>query len=756
MLELKNIQKQYNGRVVINEINITFPDSGLFFIVGDSGSGKTTLLNIMGMLDCRYSGKIILNKRELNPNNKQEMQTYHRETLGFIFQDYNLLDYLTVEENVKLSSTLANTKMDEPKYKEIIEHLNLQKVKNNMANELSGGEKQRVSIARILCRENSIILADEPTGNLDNENSRIIFETLTHLSKNKLIIVVTHNERAASEYGSGIIRISDGVIIEKTFEAKSETNIKSIVDRSTTQKNNNILKLMELTIKYLKFNQKKLISTVIMMIFCVTAIALFLSVFMSITNITTVINKSVLENDRLTITTKNKNNRSDPLSQQFLGAIENHQNIIHCVPYYEETVILSSTTNAEKIFGQYNVIDNNIIFDNRYDDLEGILPKKKNEIMITKTIVDTLFPNGDGLGKTITLTTMGDQVYQCKIVGYRTGNNQYSKGIYISKKLADEISGKLISMEYQTFSYENDNAYPGIYAVKIKNNEDGATDSYDMIYGRKIRDTNEIILDVTGVNEYLSYMGVKREYTSKELLHGNLKQKDLDLIFDNKICLSGTIENTRLADVHIVGIYTSPEEETDITFRINDKLIHELSTPNFTTLDIYVNSLNAKNMNSIYRLIDSYGYSYTTIVGDMGATISIKLSMMFQLLTIIMIFVIIVTIIMIHYATKVMLNNRIYEVGVLKSLGMKNHCVLVLFLMQNSFIGIISGLISCVLTATIVKMNLFTYENISLLSFNIIVCFLAVLGGLMICNLSGIQEMLKLSNKSVMECINQK
>src|SRR5574344_1483361 len=126
MLELKNIQKQYNGRVVINEINITFPDSGLFFIVGDSGSGKTTLLNIMGMLDCRYSGKIILNKRELNPNNKQEMQTYHQETLGFIFQDYNLLDYLTVEENVKLSSTLANTKMDEPKYKEIIEHLNLQ------------------------------------------------------------------------------------------------------------------------------------------------------------------------------------------------------------------------------------------------------------------------------------------------------------------------------------------------------------------------------------------------------------------------------------------------------------------------------------------------------------------------------------------------------------------------------------------------------------------------------------------------------
>lgn len=755
MLELKNIHKKYKDRVVIDDISMVFPDNGLFFIIGDSGAGKTTLLNIIGMLDCNYSGKVILDERVLNSTDRKKVQEYHRKQSGFIFQDYNLLDYLTVEENIKLPSTLAKEKIDNQNYKEIIEHLKLQKVEKNLARDLSGGEKQRVSIARILCRDNNIILADEPTGNLDRKNSKIIFETLRQLSKEKLIIVVTHNEDAANEYGDCVIRISDGEIVEQNQHKNIEKSVSTIPCKMDDILNKNIRGLLQLTAKYLKFNRKKVISATIVMIFCVTAIALFLSVYMSINDITGTINKSILDNDKLTIIDNENNNttRYNQISEQFMKDIEGEENVVYSLPYYEETVILTSTDNGERIFGEYNVVEDASIFENRYDDLEGRMPKKKDEILITKTIAQTIFPDGDGVGRRITLTTMGDQEYTCTIVGYRKSSNQYDKGIYITKKLADEISSNLLQMEYQAFSYVEEKRYNGVNAVKIKNNDADGTNEYKIIYGRDIKNKNEVILEITGVNEYLSYMRVKKEYTLKELLNGDIEQEHLKLIFDNEICLSGTIENTRLADVHVVGIYAGKDEETDITFWINDALIRELSKPIYNSIDIYVHSLNKEKMKSVYELIEKYGYFYSSIAGDMGGNISIKLSMIFSLLTVVMIFIIIVTVIMIHYATKVILNDRVYEIGVLKSLGMNNGSVLMLFFLQNSFIGIISGIFSCVLVAGCVKLNIFRYENIPIVEFNGAVCFLAVLVGLLICNLSGISEMLKLSKKSVMECI---
>lgn len=755
MLELKNIHKKYKDRVVIDDISMVFPDNGLFFIIGDSGAGKTTLLNIIGMLDCNYSGKVILDERVLNSTDRKKIQEYHRKQLGFIFQDYNLLDYLTVEENIKLSSTLAKEKIDNQNYKEIIKHLKLQKVEKNLACDLSGGEKQRVSIARILCRDNNIILADEPTGNLDRKNSKIIFETLRQLSKEKLIIVVTHNEDAANEYGDCVIRISDGEIVEQNQHQNIEKSASTIPCKMDDVLNKNISGLLQLTAKYLRFNRKKVISAIIVMIFCVTAIALFLSIYMSINDIAGTINKSILDNDKLTII-DNENTtttRYNQISEQFIKDIEGQENVAYSLPYYKETVILTSTDNGERIFGEYNVVEDASIFENRYDDLEGRMPKKKDEILITKTIAQTIFPDGEEIGRRITLTTMGDQEYTCTIVGYRKSSNQYDKGIYITKKLANEISSNLLQMEYQAFSYVEEKRYNGVNTVKIKNNDADGTKEYKIIYGRDIKNKNEVILEITGVNEYLSYMRVKKEYTLKELLNGNIKQEHLKLIFDNEICLAGTIENTRLADVHVVGIYAGKDEETDITFWINDELIHDLSKPIYNSLDIYVHSLNKEKMKSVYELIEKYGYFYSSLAGDMGANISIKLSMMFSLLTVVMIFIIIVTIIMIHYATKVILNDRVYEIGVLKSLGMSNGSALMLFLLQNSFIGIISGILSCVLVAGCVKLNIFRYESISIVGFNGVVCFLAVLVGLLICNLSGIHEMLKLSKKSVMDCI---
>lgn len=756
MLVLNNIKKKYKDRVIIDGINLVFPDKGLFFITGDSGSGKTSLLNIIGMLDNDFTGQVIWNGNELKTKCEHEVENYHLNELGFIFQDFNLLEYLSVRENIELLSILENKKKNFSRSvnsEDILKKLNLTKVVNNKAKELSGGEKQRVSIARILCRDCKVILADEPTGNLDRENTETIFEILSQLAQEKLIIVVTHNEQAALKYGNGFIEISDGKIVHQSFLCE-ETECGDKKNHATQKKKTiRASGVGKLNFKYMRHSRKRLISSIFMMVFCVTTIALFLSAFQSVTNINDVINKSVLESDRITIVNKNENFRLEEISEEFISKLEKDKNIRHWVSYYEETLILSSETTAETIYGQYNVVDDSDVYDCRYEDLEGRLPKKSGEITISKEIADTFFPKGDILGKKLEVETMGDQKFTCEIVGYRTENNQNNYGIYISKEQADEISSKLIGMEYQTFTFSNDTKYNGIYSIYIENNRNGTNKKRNIVYGRRNKNENEIMISINSVNQYLECMGVKRNYTTKELISGKLQEEDLNLIFGEEVCLSATIENTKLADVQIVGIYETKNVGDNITFYLNNELIRSLSKTNINSLDIFVNSTKESKMESIYDLISEYGYSYSSVSGNLGATVTMKVSMMFEILSAIMIFVIIVSVIMMRFTAKNMLCGRIYEVGVLKTMGVSNRNVLLMFVFQNTIIGLCSAVISSFITYVIVKVDWISYEGISLLSFNGWICIIDILASVLICNLSGIYDMLQVSKKSAIECI---
>lgn len=756
MLVLKNIKKKYKDRVIIDGINLVFPDKGLFFITGDSGSGKTSLLNIIGMLDNDFTGQVIWNGKELRAKNEHEIQNFHLNEMGFIFQDYNLLEYLSVRDNVELLSILENNKKNESahvKSEQVLEKLKLTKVVNNKAKELSGGEKQRVSIARILCRDCKVILADEPTGNLDRENTETIFEILSQLAQEKLIIVVTHNEQAALKYGNGFIEISDGKIVTQSFhceETEWGDKRNNTIQRKKTIRASGVGKL---NFKYMRYNRKRLISSMFMMVFCVTTISLFLSAFQSVTNINDVINKSVLESDRITIVNKNENFRLEEISEEFISKLGKDKNIKHWVSYYEETLILSSETTAETIYGQYNVVDDSDVFECRYEDLEGRLPKKSGEITISKEIADTFFPEGDILGRKLEVETMGDQKFTGEIVGYRTENNQNNYGIYISKEQADEISSKLIRMEYQTFTFANDTKYNGIFSVYIENNSDGTNKEHNVVYGRRNKNENEIMISINSVNQYLECMGVKRNYTKKELTSGKLQKEDLNMIFEEELCLSATIENTKLANVQIVGIYEDENMSDNITFYLNDELIRSLSKTHMNSLDIFVNSTRESKMEPIYDLINEYGYSYSSVSGNIGTTVTMKVSMVFEILLAIMIFVIIVSVIMMRFTAKNMLCGRIYEVGVLKTMGVSNCNVLLMFIFHNTIIGLCSAIISSLITYVIVKVNWISYEGISLLSFNAWICMISVFVGIIICNLSGMYDMWVVSKKSAIECI---
>lgn len=310
-------------------------------------------------------------------------------------------------------------------------------------------------------------------------------------------------------------------------------------------------------------------------------------------------------------------------------------------------------------------------------------------------------------------------------------------------------------MDYQTITYVNNKEFSGIYSVKVKNNNE--MPDFDIIYGRNIEDKNEVLLDINGVNLYLEAMGIQREYDITDLIEGNISTEDLELIFNNEIYLSATIECTRLSNAKVVGIYyQNIDENADTTIVIDNRLVDELSHPIYNSLDIYVESVKDSDMGNIYDLIEQYGYRYTSVTGKLGVTIFAKLSMMLGLLLAIMVCVILVTMIMIHYATKVILNDRIYEVGVLKALGATNTFVLKLFLLQNVVIGIVSSVTAILVIIGIINLKLIKYEGIPLLMAGIVPCLIAIIIGILIAVLSGLYEICKISRKSVVECIRNK
>ena len=210
MLELKNVCKKYD-REVLKKINLKFENKGFICLVGESGSGKTTLLNIIGGLEQPDSGKVIFNGNNIK---NIDSSFYSNQLVSFINQNYNLIDKYTVLENILLPIELRRIRSP-CNVDNILKMLGIYSLKNKKVISLSGGEKQRVAIARCIVQNTRVILADEPTGALDSENAYSVMRILKNLSKQKLVIVVTHNIELANSFADDIIKINDGKIYSK-------------------------------------------------------------------------------------------------------------------------------------------------------------------------------------------------------------------------------------------------------------------------------------------------------------------------------------------------------------------------------------------------------------------------------------------------------------------------------------------------------------------------------------------------------------
>ena len=203
IIEINNLEKSYNKKKikVIDKVNYKFKNGKIYSLIGPSGSGKSTLLNLLSLIDIPNSGTILINNQKINFKEKNKNDQIRSKKIGIIYQDKNLLSDFTVLENVYLPRlAISNNKIDALKdSKNLLKKFFLLKRQNHFTSELSGGEMQRVAIARALINTPSIILADEPTGNLDFKNAKIVFKTLFKLrSKNRLIIYATHNRYFAN------------------------------------------------------------------------------------------------------------------------------------------------------------------------------------------------------------------------------------------------------------------------------------------------------------------------------------------------------------------------------------------------------------------------------------------------------------------------------------------------------------------------------------------------------------------------------
>ena len=217
MIEFKNLTKIYPSKrkykkdvLALDHLNLTLPDTGMIFIIGKSGSGKSTLLNLIGGLDKISEGDIIADGNSLVSFRESDLTNYRCSYVGFIFQDYHLLDEFTVRENIELSADIAGKNTDLPT---LLTQVDLEGLADRYPHELSGGQQQRVAIARIVSKDVKVLLADEPTGNLDKHTSKQVLELLKELSKTRLVIIVSHNQTDATTYADRIISLDHGRIV---------------------------------------------------------------------------------------------------------------------------------------------------------------------------------------------------------------------------------------------------------------------------------------------------------------------------------------------------------------------------------------------------------------------------------------------------------------------------------------------------------------------------------------------------------------
>ena len=387
-MEIKNLTKVYKTEYelvkALDDMSLVFPDKGLVFIVGVSGSGKSTLMNMLSGVDVPSSGEVMIGNKSLFNEDKNHLYGYRNSYVGLIFQDYNLIEDLNVYENIKLPLEFLHY-TDFSIVDEVIKKVDIEDIKYSQVNQISSGQMQRVAIARALVKNSSMILADEPTGNLDSKNTKIVMDLLKDISKDRLVVVITHDDDAAHEYGDRIIEIEDGKVLEdnlynesineKTEEAKDIEFTKPVVT---------IKQQLKFTFRFIKNSLARSLAICIMLIL-IPIIGNVLCGY-AFFDISTSYKKyqDEYKSDYVLLAKPVTGYNVYYSDEDYINMIAKYGDVF----YEVHSTYIPLTTDELLVDDFYQPVIENIITDNydRLNFVEGYLPISSNEIAITDYI----------------------------------------------------------------------------------------------------------------------------------------------------------------------------------------------------------------------------------------------------------------------------------------------------------------------------------------------------------------------------------
>ena len=731
MLEIKNINKSYkvgeHKQKVLKDVSIKFRENEFVSVLGQSGSGKTTLLNLIGGLDRYDTGDIIINGKSTKHFKDKDWDAYRNNSIGFIFQSYNLINHISILDNVEMGMTLSGVskKIRKERAIEVLKKVGLEEHINKKPNQLSGGQMQRVAIARALANDPDIILADEPTGALDSKTSKSIMNLIKEISKDKLVIMVTHNEEIALEYSSRIIKLNDGVIIEDSKPVKevdSENNYKL---KKTSM---SFITALNLSLRNIITKKGRTLLTAFASSVGIIGIALILSLSNGFDKQIEKFENDTLTNYPITISKGTMENTDEAMSlfTSSNGKYSDEKYI------YKQKIDLEKMTHINNIDEDYlnylDSIDKNLIDGISYTRLSvmgiNLLVKGKNTKMVSF---------GTSLNSVMTIPKSFDEENNYLKNNYDLLYGKFPKeatDVLLVISSDNEVSEKVLEnlgldVNQDKFSFEdvlnkelvyviNDNLYNKIKAGN--KNIYIAKNNYDKLYDMD----GNIKLNISGI------VRLKKDVKTGMFTPGIIFKDELGELIYEKNKNSDVVKDQKGKDYFVLsGEKFSNEsmissEVEAISYLGGNKIPY--------IINIYPKDFNAKN--KISELLDKYNENKTAenkIIYKDYAKIFVDLSQnIMDAITYVLIafsaISLIVSSIMIGIITYISVLERTKEIGILRSLGARKKDITRVFNAETFIIGLVSGLLGIIIArlllfpANVILENITNLKNVAILN----------------------------------------
>ena len=709
MLQLKDIVKKYNTGgtevEVLKKVNISFRESEFVSILGASGSGKTTLLNIIGGLDKYSSGDMLLMGRSTKEFTDRDWDSYRNGTIGFVFQSYNLIGHLSVIENVKLALSISgeSNKENDIKAKKVLEDVGLGDHLYKKPNQLSGGQMQRVAIARALVTNPKVILADEPTGALDSKTSVQIMELIKEISKEKLVIMVTHNPELARKYSDRIVSVKDGEIIEDTKPYFEQEGNNGYELKKTAMAFSSAIKS---SFKNLLTKKFRSLMTVVASSIGIISIGLVLAISSGMDKYIQTMQNENLSSMPITISSNQinfgigeDNNTSDsseenlvPKSRRdvhknlysedalgngetFIKYIqENAKDYYSAIDFAKGYKIKALTKNTQgdivdvKMDGQDNSRGNTIF---------SVLPEDKNLIMNQFEIVKSLeqnfeYPKGN------------------EVVLFTAKNNEIDKNVLKALGYSENAKVKYEDVLGKEFSIVDNNNY----YTKVENRFVPATVDEKMYNaGTKVK-----IVAIAKAKDSFTVPQFTLGYTkklqdsllSKEVSSDIVKEQEKD---KSKNILTNTKMDNEVATEVLSGLGANTEPSSILiypkTFNDRDKIANTISEYNKKVAEKYGAGTEDYN---------KYSITYSDMAKQMTSIMSQMINTITLILTAFAGISLVVSSIMIGILTYVSVVERTKEIGILRAIGARKKDITRIFIAEAGLIGFVSGAVGVIVS----------------------------------------------------------